>query len=622
MTAKPPKSHLSPSRSAFALIDPMDARLHRQFDRHGYLTSGLRTHVAVSYVWSEWRDRREDRLPSWTSLRARLQSLLGADPSPDIKRATRGESRCWIDCICIDQDSPEDKAHWIPRMDEIYYEARCTILLLRSARLDLSALLRIREEVRCPFQGPLRFRDMAQMVPHECILCQSCAALPATLPEEIQLAALEALRELCHSTWRQRAWILQEILLSRNYLISWDDTGRCLSLADTGVIAALLFRQNPREPWLDEYASWCRRLWFVRQNYEGGRANELCDANVLQMASMLAATVPSDRYYALCGILQLKGVKPDASHSADEALDVVVRALTEEGRMSWLYAVPPAVQTTRTGSGSGSSLKLRDGALAPFIATRSEARLRLLKRYRATLGPTSLRLHVASVGRIVRSIPLSEVLSTTFAHLRETHDFSFPEPISYAHQVPGIIRRLSLEMVDTLLSEPTFEHMCKVFGLMDTVQSAARRGWLCVMFLGFLDAPLLQEMFEGAGVEDAKMVLAAAASLQHHLDHVQGAFSVLIWRSEEGGHERTCLGYPGCPMSASVFQLRDEPEMFFAARAAPGDSAGREAEFFGPLLSTETRDALGPRPSTLLTTSFWKAWSRPANTQVVTFNYG
>ncbi|KAK7978613.1 hypothetical protein PG988_006103 [Apiospora saccharicola] len=126
------------------------------------------------------------------------------------------------------------------------------------------------------------------------------------------------------------------------------------------------------------------------------------------------------------------------------------------------------------------------------------------------------------------------------------------------------------------------------------------------MFLGFLDAPLLQEMLEGAGVEDAKMALAAAASLQRQL--AQRARVVL--RPHFGRARRMATN------------LRDEPEILFAARAAaPSDSAGREAEFFGPLPSIETRDALGPRPSTLLTTPFWKAWSRPANTQAVTFNY-
>ncbi|KAK7978612.1 hypothetical protein PG988_006102 [Apiospora saccharicola] len=318
MTAKPPTSHSSPRRSAFTLIDPIDAQLHRQFDRHGYLTSGHRTHIAVlSYVWSEWRDRADDRLP-------KLDLASGAAPIPTRRRLLAGYQGChqgWGVTLPDRLTRPRTRRHWIPRMDEIYYEGRCTILLLRSAGLDVSALLRIRDEVRCPFQGPLRFRDIAQMVPHECILCRSCAALPATLPEEIRMPALKALRELLPldlaTTRLDPTGNTSEpelpYLLGRHGALP-------LPLADTGVIAALLFRQNPPEP-PGKVAgrvplSWCPPAL----NYEGGRVDEPCDANVLQMASVLTATVPSDRYYALCGILHLKRVKPNASHSADKAL--------------------------------------------------------------------------------------------------------------------------------------------------------------------------------------------------------------------------------------------------------------------------------------------------------------
>ena len=131
MAEELPKSHLSSTRSAFALIDPSTSLFHRQIDRHAYLTSGFHTYVAISYVWSEWRDDASDKLPSWAALQKRLMSLLGERAPPDVKAITAKATRCWLDCMCIDQESSEDKSYWIPRMDEIYYEARCTILLLR-----------------------------------------------------------------------------------------------------------------------------------------------------------------------------------------------------------------------------------------------------------------------------------------------------------------------------------------------------------------------------------------------------------------------------------------------------------------------------------------------------------
>jgi hypothetical protein len=162
MAEKPPKSHLSPTRSAFSLIDPSTSLFHRQIDRHAYLTSGFRTHVAISYVWSEWRDNASDKLPSWPALQKRLMSVLGEHASPEIKAVTGKATRCWLDCMCIDQESREDKSYWIPRMDEIYYEARCTILLLRVPGLDLSPVLELKRRMYYPLSGPLKLRDIVQ----------------------------------------------------------------------------------------------------------------------------------------------------------------------------------------------------------------------------------------------------------------------------------------------------------------------------------------------------------------------------------------------------------------------------------------------------------------------------
>jgi hypothetical protein len=105
---------------------PEQFLFHRQIDWHAYLTSGFRIHLAISYVWSEWRDNASDKLPSWPALQKRLMSVLGEHASPDIKAVTGKATRCCLDCMCIYQESREDKSYWIPRMDEIYYEARCT----------------------------------------------------------------------------------------------------------------------------------------------------------------------------------------------------------------------------------------------------------------------------------------------------------------------------------------------------------------------------------------------------------------------------------------------------------------------------------------------------------------
>ena len=496
-------------------------------------------------------------------------------------------------------------------MDEIYYEARCTILLLRVPGLDLGPVLEIKRRMHCPLSGPLRLRDIAQMVPYSCLLCQSCTSLPE-LDSELETSALNALRILCHATWRERAWILQEILLSQNYLLTWDDSGDWLSLADTAVVAALLYRRNLEETWLDEFASWCRRLWYLRQNYDEAQTYELCDANVLQLASTLTATVPSDKYYALCGMLRLKHVKPNPEHSANEALEVIVDALVHEGRMSWLYAVPRSLAIP---------MQLRDGEMTPFVLTRLEDRLKPNKKHKAAVQSEELTLEAVQLGRITQVLPLSQVLESASNHLRETRDFDFPESIAYCHRVPDIIRRLSLDLVDPLFLEPTFGHICKALQPLHTVKSEARKGWLCIMFLSFIDEPLIQEMCEGVAEEDVQIVRSSAMSLQQHLIKIGDLFRVLLWTKEAEDDITTVVSVAisGCPADAHVFSLNGEPESMFAAR--PRVQADACDEFCGPLFSLNVRDTIGPRPSRLFTTPFWRKKSHTSHAQSLRFRY-
>jgi hypothetical protein len=151
-----PKSYFSTTWSLLSLIDPSTSLFHRQIDRHAFLTNGFRTHVAISYVWSEWQGHASDtigKLPSCPALQKQLTALLGERASPNIKAITGKATRCWLDCMCIDQNSSDDKSYWMPRMDEIHYEAQCTILLLRVPGLHLGPLMEVKRLMSCPLQG-------------------------------------------------------------------------------------------------------------------------------------------------------------------------------------------------------------------------------------------------------------------------------------------------------------------------------------------------------------------------------------------------------------------------------------------------------------------------------------
>ncbi|KAF2030839.1 hypothetical protein EK21DRAFT_88563 [Setomelanomma holmii] len=341
----------------------------------------------------------------------------------------------------------------------------------------------------------------------------------------------------------------------------------------------------------NEFASWCRVLRYLRQNYDEAQTYELCDANVLQLASNLKAIVPSD--------------------NADQALKVILTALVEKGRMSWLYAVPPAFV---------EALKLRDGQMAPFVMTRLEVRLKPNKKHRVAIQHGDISFETVQEGRITQVLPLSQVLETTFSHLRNTRDFDFPEQTWYCHRVPDIIRRLLLDIVDPLLSEPTFSRICKALGLVHSVKSEARKGWLCVIFLALIDEPLINEMCVGSAEDDVNLVKAAAASLQRHLQKIQNSFSVVRWNSQADTQStKVAVGLQGFPADTEVFSLKGEPESMFVARLLGSGKA--YAEFCGPLYQLNVRDTIGPRPSTLFTAAFWRKKGPLSDEQTLRFKF-
>ncbi|RMZ78481.1 hypothetical protein DV737_g3878, partial [Chaetothyriales sp. CBS 132003] len=119
MTSTLRRSALGFNRSGFSLIDPETELYHHKI--------GRAQHVAISYVWSDWTDDPEagHHLRHWPDLRRRLLKIVGSGASTFMKICSGHATSCWLDCKCIDQESATDKAYWVPRMDEIYSEARC-----------------------------------------------------------------------------------------------------------------------------------------------------------------------------------------------------------------------------------------------------------------------------------------------------------------------------------------------------------------------------------------------------------------------------------------------------------------------------------------------------------------
>ncbi|CAH0050449.1 unnamed protein product [Clonostachys solani] len=599
-----PTSFFSSGHSTFAVIDPTTGKFHRRLDRHGFLTSGLGRHVAISYVWSEWkRDPALDRLPDWEAVRSRLSSVVGSTAPKNLRPETGSSSRCWIDCKCIDQSSDTDKAYWIPRMDEVYSEARCTVLLLRYA--DLSPLQELAGKASCQYKGRLNSVDEL-LAPHNCLLNQgSCTELPNLGTAEEQ-ASLDCLKGLAIGQWRRRAWILQEILLSENYLLSWGpgESG-WMRLEDVGVIADSLFRRHGTETWLGEFANWCRRLWYLRQNYGEAQTYELCDGNVLQLSTQLEATVPADKFYALCGILRLKGVRYDAKHTANEALQNVVGELVRNGRLSWLYAIRPVMaQPTTPGS---VPLRILSDSLSPFVLLRLKSRLTANKQ-KMEMTDSQMTVTATRVGTVSSTNSLREYLNQATALTAQQASTDGPPSSDDLFMAPAVIRRLAIDVIGPLLATKMFEILCEGLGIPNDQGSRQR---VASMVMG-LYSHGVQATSPGAspsGSEKSQQVtLAASWSLQRQLAPLLDEFQIVRYSSgnqqEQNLNRHIVLGSPAVTVGSIVYAVKGDEDLLFAA-SEPIDSGG-SAAFQGMILQLQAGEALGPVGSSLFTSQFWR----------------
>lgn len=187
MSASVPRGTFNSKRSAFAVINPDTERYLHKIGRAG--------HVAISYAWRDWAVGTfgtSSALPDWPSLQERLRDIVGPTASIFMKDLTGHASDCWLDLKCIDQQSPGDKAYWIPRMDEIYSEARCSVILLRN--LDLTGLSDTQKLILCDISDEN----------HDCLRTQSCASLPPISPEQ-ESDVMRSLKAFHDGNWRRRA---------------------------------------------------------------------------------------------------------------------------------------------------------------------------------------------------------------------------------------------------------------------------------------------------------------------------------------------------------------------------------------------------------------------------------
>jgi hypothetical protein len=438
-------------------------------------------------------------------------------------------------------------------MDEIYAGAKCTVLLLRDP--ILLVLVPVVQEMRCNVKSKTAIIDW----PHNCLLSQSCTTLPS-LPVDEENKCIEALRHLYDGTWRRRAWIFQEILLSKKYLLSPDNDG-FIDLSDIGIIANLFLQRHPNETWLMNFSDWCRRLFYLRSFYTESKFHNLSEANVLQMATGLEASVEADRIYALCGILRLKDVPYNDKHSVKEAFQVLVEELVKRGRLAWLYAIPPPLH--------GEGIHLGTEHFTPFILTRLSDAF-VANRNKMHFSSTSIGFPVMCLGKITKTKSLADMLQEASDWSKEHNSIDFPPERQDILFVPKMIRRIALDLVNPLLVDPLFGQITMGLGITFDSGSRPTRVWRMVMALATKDvtpsSSRVGSVTESEEISTLELVNSAARSLQDRLRMAQYEFLAVWWRSDQDGSEILALGPRTCEPGNRICSVKDDKQLLLAAK--------------------------------------------------------
>ena len=162
-------------------------------------------YVALSYTWGDPRKHKHLTLTEDSSRWLQTEGAL-SDGNEDVPTTIKDalyvaellqERYLWVDAICIQQDSEDDKSVQIPNMDRIYGCAKLTIVA--GAGSDAWAGL--------PRVGPrIKPRPIQQKL-------STIKGLPL-------VTTLESYHGWCMgSTWDSRGWTLQEKVLSKRLLI-------------------------------------------------------------------------------------------------------------------------------------------------------------------------------------------------------------------------------------------------------------------------------------------------------------------------------------------------------------------------------------------------------------------
>lgn len=173
---------------------------------------------ALSYVWGQWP--ADDKLEK-LSIHIDGERVQSLKITPNLAQALRqlrdpsSHRRFWVDAVCIDQNSDQEKNNQVPLMARIYSEAKNVCIWLGEPMDNGHTLLGVDliERIR-------RLRNFNTFV-----------------EEHTTCLDWEALLDLMKRKWFTRRWVVQEVAMAKSatlhcgeHKLDWKDFGEAVSL--------------------------------------------------------------------------------------------------------------------------------------------------------------------------------------------------------------------------------------------------------------------------------------------------------------------------------------------------------------------------------------------------------
>ncbi|CAG5142984.1 uncharacterized protein ALTATR162_LOCUS1261 [Alternaria atra] len=320
----------NPLRNDFRLLElvpgpSLYADIHCKLQ--DYQLDSAPPYEALSYTWgdgkSECRILLDEKLfYIRTNLRDALRRL----------RQCQGTRIIWIDAICINQDSADEKNVQVPLMGKIYTKAERVVVWLGEEDFDNGTAINFIPYLTMIAKVDAEFLWRWQLEQHEFLR---------------QISSLIHL--FARPRW-SRTWTIQEVALApnvvfvcgsrditwstfRSFIIAWMDIGRIPPYKNLSGLQKTVIRYLGML--VSGYSEALARLRTADRNMSS-RPKSSALSELLWSFKYRSATDPKDKIYGLLGLLSDHGVKVDYSKSSEDTyISFFSSCLLEDEGLSW-----------------------------------------------------------------------------------------------------------------------------------------------------------------------------------------------------------------------------------------------------------------------------------------------